>query len=105
MAWEYNARDRTLIVDLHKLLVHDNDDGEEQISNILTHVHLRVVDHLIIHAYVESWTRDAYDGCTMTLYHPIEIGCFLELDDLVCNPPLEVHVTCRLSGDIDDDNE
>jgi hypothetical protein len=54
MAWEYNAHDRTLIVDLHKLLVHDNDDCEEQISNILTHVHLRVVDHLIIHAYVES---------------------------------------------------
>jgi hypothetical protein len=102
MAWEYNTLDRILIVDLHKLLVPDNDDGEEQMSNILTHVHLGVVDHLIIHAYVESCTRDAYDGRSMTLYHPIEIGCFPELDDLVHNPPLRVHVTCRLLGDVND---
>jgi hypothetical protein len=100
VAWEYNAFDCTLIVDLHKLLIPDNDDGEEQMSSILMHVHLGVVDHLTIHAYVESCTRDAYDGRSMTLYHPIEIGCFPELDDLVHNPPPGVHVTCRLSGDV-----
>jgi len=105
VAWEYNTLDCTLIMDLHKLLVPNNDDGEKQMSSILTHVHLGVVDHLIIHAYVESCTRDAYDGRSMTLYHPIEIGCFLELDDLVRNPPLGVHVTCRLSGDVDDNSE
>jgi len=41
----------------------------------------------------------------MTLYHPIEIGCFLELDDLVRNSPLGVHVICRLSDDVDDNSE
>jgi hypothetical protein len=71
MAWEYNVLNHTLIVDVHKLLVLDNDDSEEQMSSILTHVHLGVVDHLIIHAYVESCTQDAYDGRSMTLYHPL----------------------------------
>jgi len=54
VAWEYNALDRTLIVNLHKLLVPDNDDDEKKMLSILMHVHLRVVDHLIIHAYAES---------------------------------------------------
>jgi len=88
MEWEYNARDCILIVDLHKLFVPDNDDGKEQMSNILTHVQLGVVDHLIIHAYVDSYTRNAYDGRSMTLHHLIDIGCFSELDDLVGNPPV-----------------
>ncbi len=55
-AWEYNENDRILIMDLHKLLAPINYDDEEQMSNILAHVHLRVVDHVIIHAYVESCT-------------------------------------------------
>jgi hypothetical protein len=41
-------------------------------------------------------------GHSITLYHLIHMGYFLELNDLVHNPPLEVHVTCRLHGDVDD---
>jgi hypothetical protein len=41
----------------------------------------------------------------MTLYHFIDIRCSPELDDLVRNPPPEVFVTCRLHGDVDDNNE
>lgn len=101
-AWEYDPHDCTLIVDLHKLLVPVHYDDEEQMSTILAHIHLGAVNHLVIHAYVESCTQDAYDRRSMTLYHPIDIGCFLELDDLVRNPPSEVHVTCRFCGDVDD---
>jgi hypothetical protein len=104
MAWEYNPH-RILIVDLRKLLAPIDYDNEEQMSTIFMHIHLGVVDHLIIHAYVEPCTHDAYDGRSMTLYHPIDIGCFPKLDDLVRNPPLEVHVTYRLHGDVDDNNE
>ncbi len=49
--------------------------------------------------------RDRYDGRSMTLYHPIDVGCFLELDDLVWNPPPNVLMTCKSHDDIDDDNE
>jgi hypothetical protein len=82
-AWEYNENDRILIIDLHKLFAPVNYDNEKQMSDILAHVHLRVVDHVIIHAYVKSCTRNRYDGRSMTLYHPINRGCFSKLDDLV----------------------
>jgi hypothetical protein len=104
-AWEYNENDRILIMDLHKLLAPVNYDDEEQMSNILAHVHLRVVDHVINHAYVESCTRDCYDGHSMILYHPINIECFPELDDLVRNPPPNVLVTCKSCVNFDDDNK
>ncbi len=74
-------------------------------SNILAHIHMGVVDHFIIHAYVESCRRDAYNKRSMTLYHPIDMGCFLELNNLVHNPPLELLVICKLRGNIDDNNE
>jgi hypothetical protein len=104
-AWEYNIADRIIIVDLHKLLAPNDYVDEEQMSSILTHIHLGVVDHLIIHAYVESCTRDAFTGRSVTLYHPIDIGCFPELDDLVHNPPPEAWITCKLHGDLDEGNE
>ncbi len=104
-AWEYDPANHILIVDLHKLFVPVDYDDEEQMSNILTHIHLGVVNHLIIHAYVESCTQDGFNGHSMTLYHPVDIGCFPELDDLVHNPSPEVRVTYRLHGDLDDNNE
>jgi hypothetical protein len=55
-AWEYNQNDRILIVKLHKLLVPVDYDDEKQMSSILMHSHMGVVDHLIIHACVESCT-------------------------------------------------
>ncbi len=94
-----------MIMDLHKLLVPIDYDDEEQMSNIFAYIHIAVVDHFIIHAYVESYTRDGYDGCFMTLYHHIDIGCFPELDDLVRNPPPKVHVIYKLHGDVDNNNE
>jgi hypothetical protein len=42
-AWEYNPRDRILIMDLHKLFVPIDYDNEKQMSNILAHIHLGVV--------------------------------------------------------------
>jgi hypothetical protein len=50
---EYNFNACTLIVNLHKLVPNDYDD-EEQMSSILMHIYFRVVDHIIIHVYVES---------------------------------------------------
>jgi hypothetical protein len=104
-AWEYNENDRILIIDLHKLLALINDDDEKQMFDILTHVHMGVIDHVVIHAYLESYTRDRYDRRFMTLYHPINIEWFHELDSLVCNPPPNVLVTVKSHGDVDDDNE
>jgi hypothetical protein len=104
-AWEYNEIDRILIVDLHKLLAPVNDDDEKQMSDILAHVHLRVVDHVVIHAYLESYTRDRYDGRSMTLYHPINAEWFPELDNLVRNPPPNMLVIVKSNGNVDDDNE
>ncbi len=104
-AWEYNENDRILIVDLHKLFAPVNDDDEKQMSDILAHVHLGVVDHVVVHAYLESCTRDRYDERSMTLYYPINVEWFLELDSLVRNPPPNVLVTIKVHGDIDDDNE
>jgi hypothetical protein len=74
-------------------------------SDILAHVHLGVVDHVVIHANLESYTEDRYDGRSMTLYHPINIEWFLELDSLVRNPPLNMLVTVKSHGDVDDNNE
>jgi hypothetical protein len=105
-AWEYNENNRILIIDLHKLFAPINDDDEKQMFDILAHVHLGVVDHLVIHAYLESCTRDRYNGCFMTLYHPMNVEWFRELDSLVRNPPPNVLVTVKAHGDdIDDDNE
>jgi hypothetical protein len=94
-----------LIVDLHKLFAPVNDDDEKQMSDILAHVHLGVVDHVVIHAYLESCTRDRYDGRSMTLYHPINVEWFPELDNMVRNAPPNVLVTVKSHGDVDDDNE
>ncbi len=104
-AWEYNENDRILIVDLHKLFAPINYDDEKQVFDILAHVHMVMVDNVVIHAYVESCTRDRYDGRSMTLYHLINVECFPELDGLVRNPPPNVLVTCKLHGDVDDNNE
>jgi hypothetical protein len=105
-AWEYNENDQVLIVGLHKLLAPVTDDDEKQMFDILAYVHLGVLDHLIIHAYLESCTRDHYDERSMTLYHPINVEWFFELDSLVRNPPPNMLVTVKTHGDdIDDENE
>jgi len=72
-AWEYNENDRILIVDLHKLLALVNYDDEKQMSDILTHVHLGMVDNVVIHACVESCIRDLHEERSMTLYHSINV--------------------------------
>jgi hypothetical protein len=72
-AWEYNENGRVLIVDLHKLFTPVTDEDERQMTDILAHVYLGVVNHLIIHAYIESCERDRYSGHCMTLYHPISV--------------------------------
>jgi hypothetical protein len=92
-------------MEFHKLLIPDDNDDEKQMSNILMHIHLGVVDHFIIHVYMESSTRDGYDRRSITLYHHIDIGCFPELNDVVRNSPSKVHVTCKLHCDVDDSNE
>jgi hypothetical protein len=84
-AWEYNENGRVLIVDLHKLLAPVTDDDEKQMTDILAHVHMGVVDHFVIHAYLESIERDSYDGRSKTLHHPINVEWFPELDSLVRN--------------------
>jgi hypothetical protein len=104
-AWEYDENDHILIIDLHKVLALVNYDYGKQMFDILAHVHLRVVDHVVIHAYLESYTRDHYDGRSMTLYHPINVEWFSELDDLIHNPPPNVLVTIKSHGDIDDNND
>jgi hypothetical protein len=105
-AWEYNENDHILIVDLHKLLAPVTDKDEKQMSDILAHVHLGVVNHFVIHAYLESCIRDRYDGRSMTVYHPINVEWFPELDSLVRNPPPNMLVTVKTrADDIDDENE
>ncbi len=69
------------------------------------HIHLGVVDHVIIHAYVKFYTQDGYNGRSMTLYHLIDIGCFLVLNDLFHNPLSKVFITYRLHGNVDDTNK
>ncbi len=105
-AWEYNENGCVLIVDLHKLLAPVTDEDGKQMTNILAHVYLGVVDHLVIHAYLESSEKDRYSGHYMTLYHPISVEWFSELDNLVRNPPPNMLVTVKTHGDdIDDENE
>jgi hypothetical protein len=82
------------------------DDDEKQITDILVHVHMGVVDHLVIRAYLEFTTRDRYDERSMTLYHPMKVEWFPELDSMVRNPPPNMLVTVKVHGDdIDDENK
>jgi len=106
-AWEYKEDGRVLIVDLHKLLAPVTDECEKQMSDILAHVHLGVVDHLVIHAYLEARERDRYIERCMTLYYPIYVEWFPELDNMVRNPPPNMLVTIKTHGDdiFDDENE
>ncbi len=105
-AWEYNENGCVLIIDLHKLLALVIDDDEKQMTDIQAHVHLGVVNHLVIHAYLKSCTRDRYSERSMTLYHPMNVEWFPKLDNLVHNPPPNMLVTVKTHGDdIDDDNE
>jgi hypothetical protein len=83
---------------MHKLLALVNDDDERRMFDILAYVHMGVVDHVVIHAYLESCTRDRYDGRSMTLYHPINVEWFPEIDSLVRNLPLNVLVTIKAHG-------
>jgi hypothetical protein len=106
-AWEYNENGRVLIVDLYKLLSPVTDEQEKQMTDILAHFELGVVDHLVIHAYIESTERDRYIGRSMTLYYPIDVEFFPEFDNLVRNPPPNVLVTVKKHADgaFDDENE
>jgi hypothetical protein len=95
-----------LIVDLHKLFSPVTDEHEKQMMDILAHVQLGVVNHLVIHAYLEFTTRDRYTGRSMTLYYPIDVKLFPELDNVVRNPPANMLVTVKRHADnIDDENE
>jgi hypothetical protein len=85
-------------VDLHKLLVSVDYDNEKQMLSIFAHVHLGVVDDVIIHAYVKSCTKDGYNDHSMTLYYLIDIKCFLDVDDLIHNPPSDMLVICTSHG-------
>jgi len=104
-AWKYNENVRILIIDFHKLLAPINYDDKKQMSDIFAHVHLGVVDHVVIHAYLESCTRNRYDERSMTLYHPINVEWFPEFDSLVHHPPPNMLVTVKSHGDVDDNNE
>ncbi len=97
-AWEYEENGRVLIVDLHKLLAPATDECEKQMPEILAHVYLRVVDHFVIHAYIETIERNRYSAC-YTSYHPICVEWFLELDNLIHNPPPNMLVTVKTHGD------
>jgi hypothetical protein len=106
-AWEYKEDGRVLIVDLYKLLAPITDEWEKQIPDILAHVHLGVVHHLVIHAYIEATERDRYTGRSMSLYHPLDVERFPELHNLVRNPPPNMLVTIKTHGDdiFDDENK
>jgi hypothetical protein len=104
-AWEYKEDGRVLIVDLHKLLAPVTDEWDKKMPDILAHVHLGVVDHLVIHAYLE--TTESNRGRCYTVFHPIDVEWFPELDDLVRNPPPNMLVTMKMRDDFssDDDSE
>ncbi len=93
-AWEYEENGRILTVDLHKLLSPVTDEREKQMTDILAHVELGVVDHLVILAYLEFTERNRD-----TLYYPLEVEWFPELDNLVRNPPPNMLVTIKTHGD------
>jgi hypothetical protein len=98
-AWEYEENGRVLTVDLHKLLSPVTDESEKQMTDILAHVELGVVDHLVILAYSESTERDRLSGRCHTLYYPLEVEWFLELDNLVRNPLPNMLVNIKTHGD------
>jgi hypothetical protein len=75
-AWEYKENGHVLIVDLHKLLTPVTNEWEKQMPDILAHVYLGVVDHLVIHAYLEATERNQNSGRCYTLYHPIYVEWF-----------------------------
>ncbi len=52
---EYNFNVHNLIAKLHKLLVSNDYDNKKQMLNIFAHICFRVIDHVIIHAYVEFY--------------------------------------------------
>ncbi len=96
-AWEYEENGGVLTVDLHKLLAPATDEWEKQMPYILAHVHLGVVDHLVILAYIEATER--YRGHCFTVYHPMRVEWFPELDEVVRNPPPNMLVTIKTHGD------
>ncbi len=98
-AWEYEENGRVLIVDLHNLLAPATDEWEKQMPDIMAHVYLGVVNHLVIHAYIEATERNRYSERCYTLYHPINVEWFPELDNLVRNPPPNMLVTVKTHGD------
>ncbi len=105
-AWEYKENGRVLIVDLHKLLAPVINEWEKQMPDIMAHVYLGVVNHFVIHAYLEATERNRYSRCCYTLYQPIYVKWFPELDNLVRNPPPNMLMTINTHGDdIDDENE
>jgi len=54
---------------------------------------------LTISSYIEATERNRYTGRCYTLYHPICVEWFLELDNLVRNPPPNMLVTIKTHGD------
>jgi hypothetical protein len=75
-AWEYEENGHVLTVDLHKLLAPVTDEWEKQMTDILAHVHLGVVDHLVILADLEATERNRLSRRCYTLYHPLEVEWF-----------------------------
>jgi hypothetical protein len=68
-------------------------------TDILAHVELGVVDRLVILAYLESTERDRLSRRCYTLYYPLEVEWFPELDNLVRNPPPNMLVNIKTHGD------
>jgi hypothetical protein len=80
------------------LLAPVTDEWEKQMPDILAHVHLGVVDHLVIHAYIETTERNR--GHCYTVFYPIYVEWFPELDDLIRNPPPNMLMTVKTHGDL-----
>jgi hypothetical protein len=81
------------------LLAPVTDEWEKQMTNILAHVHLRVVDHLVILAYLEATEKNRLSRRCYTLYYPLCVKWFPKLDNLVRNPPPNMLVTIKTHGD------
>ncbi len=75
---KYNPNTHILFMDLHNLMVPSNYDHENQMSNILIRIYFNVVNHLIIHTYIECCSKDVYNKHSMTLYCPINSKYFKE---------------------------
>jgi hypothetical protein len=80
------------------LLAPVTDEWEKQMPDILAHVHLGVVDHLVIHAYIEATERNR-EHC-YTVFYPIYVEWFPEFDDLIRNPPPNMLMTVKTHGDL-----